>query len=611
MLPSSELKEVTLKDYLIILRRRSWIIIACFVIVTTWATLSTFNKIPLYRATSQILIESKTPTVVAIEPVYGIPQDVATEVGILISRSLAKSVVNSLIAGGDKTFAGIKEPELVFLRNTKVEPIKNTKLVNISYISPDPLKAAKFANTLTEVYMRQDTEKRTRITREASEFLEKQVTEVKKKLADSETSLNEYAKKFNIVSIPDVEKKTTTILESLKADKVSIEKEIAELSKRYKSKHPKMIAANTRLESVNKGIEDETKKLLEITDKMNQYNILKRDLDSNKVLYDSLLARTKETEVSRELEATNIRVVDVAVIPEKPFSPNQQRDITMGVVLGLFLGLGLAFFIEYLDSTVKNADDVELYVKLPFLGYVPTAKQEVKVKSDIDLIVYKVPQSRVSESFRSIRTSIMFSAPEDRPLKTILVTSAAPQEGKTIVALNLGIIFARANEKVLLIDADMRRSRMHNILGLDRKVGLSTYLTGSASLDAVIKQTFIPNLSFISSGPIPPNPAELLTSAKVRHFLEEMKTKYDRIILDSPPVTSVADTSILANMVDGVIDVIRAGFLNIDIILRGRQRLIEAKSRIIGAILNNVNIKREDTYYYYHYYYAEEKKKRS
>jgi capsular exopolysaccharide synthesis family protein len=497
------------------------------------------------------------------------------------------------------------------LRNAKVEPIKNTKLINISYISPDPIEAAKFANILTDVYIRQDVGKRTQTTTEAIELLEKQVDEVKKKLADSEIALNEYAKKNNIVSIPDIEKKTTTILESLKADKVSIDKEIAELSKRYKSKHPKMIAANTRFETVNKGIEEETRKLLDITDKLNQYNILKREIDSNKALYDSLIARTKETGVVKELEATNIRVIDIATVPKEPFSPIPGRDITIGVFLGLFLGLGLAVFLEYLDSTVKCADDLELYVKLPFLGYVPSGKDEVKTKTDIDLIVYKEPQSRVSESFRSIRTSIIFSAPEDRPLKTILITSAAPQEGKSIVAVNLAIIFARVNEKVLLIDADMRRSRLHHILSVDRSVGLSSFLTGAATQEAVIKQTFIPNLFFIASGPIPPNPAELLTSAKVRIFLEEMKTKYDRIIIDSPPVTSVADTSILANMVDGVIDVIRSGFLNIDIILRGRQRLIEAKSRIIGAVLNNVDIKREDTYYYYHYYYAEDKKKKS
>jgi capsular exopolysaccharide synthesis family protein len=303
-------------------------------------------------------------------------------------------------------------------------------------------------------------------------------------------------------------------------------------------------------------------------------------------------------------------VIDYADVPKKPFSPNRPKDVTTGVLLGLFLGSGLAIFLEYLDSTVKNADDIELFVRLPFLGYVPSGKLEVKAKSDIDLIVYKMPQSRIAEAYRSIRTSIMFSAPEDRPLKTILVTSAAPQEGKTIVAVNLAISFARANEKVLLIDADMRRSRIHQILGLDRRVGLSSFLTGTATLEAVIRQTFIPNMFFISSGPVPPNPAELLTSARIRALLEELRTKFDRIIIDSPPVATVTDTSILANMVDGVIDVIRAGFVNIDIILRGRQRLLEAKSRIIGVILNNVDIKREDTYYYYHYYYAEEKEKK-
>lgn len=611
MLPSSEIKEITLKDYLIVLKRRLWVILACFIIITLTATLVTFKRIPLYKASAQVLVESKVPTVMPIEPVYGVDEDVATQIGILTSRTLAKRVADALIAEGDSTFAGISEPDLAFLRDAKVEAIRNTKIIKVGYISTDPIKAAKFANILTDTYMKMDREKRLQATKSAGEFLEKELSEVKRRLADSESALNDYARNNDIVSIPDIEKKTTTILETLKADKVNADKDIAELSKRYKWKHPKMIAADTRLETIKKAIDEETGKFLDITDKLKEYNILKRELESNKALYDSLLTRTKETEVTKELESTNLRLVDVASVPKEPFSPNRKVDITIGAIFGLVLGTGLAFFIEYLDSTVKNAEDIELYVKLPFLGYVPSGKTEVKVKGDIDLVVNKMPQSRITESYRSIRTSIIFSAPEDRPLKTILITSAAPLEGKTAVALNLAIVFARANEKVLLIDADMRRGRMHNILNLDRRVGLSSFLTGGANLDAILRQTFVQNLFFIPSGPIPPNPAELLSSAKIRSLLEEMKSKFDRIIIDSPPVVSVADTSILANTVDGVIDVIRAGFLNIDMILRGRQRLIEAKSRIIGVILNNVDIRKEDTYYYYHYYYAEEDKKKS
>lgn len=611
MLPSSELKQVTIKDYLVILKRRIWVILACFIIVTSIATLKTFKQVPVYLATVNLLVETNIPT--PLEPVTGVwvpvTEEMTTQSEVLRSRALAKKAIDKLISEGDRAFAGMDDPEPAFIGGIKIDIIRNTRIMRLGYKSTDPIKAAKYANLLADVYIRSDIEKRTNLTTGAREFLEKQLGDIKTKLSDAETALNTYAKENKIISIPDIERKTSSTLEGLKAEEVQLEKEIANLSKRYKSKHPKMIEVTTKLESVNKALEDETNKLLEITDKLKQYDVLKRDVDSNKALYNSLLSKTKETDLGKNLEATNIRVQDYAVIPKIPFIPDRKKDILTGILLGLFTGVGLAIFLEYLDSTVKNAEDIEMYVKLPFLGYIPSAKTEIKSKEDIDLIVYKMSQSRIAEAYRSIRTSIIFSAPEDKPLKTILVTSAVPQEGKTAVAVNLGIIFSRANERVLLIDADMRRSRMYQVLGIDRRLGLSNLLTGTASLDDVIKQTFIPNLFFLSSGPVPPNPAELLSSAKIRVVLEELKSKFDRIVIDSPPITSVADTSILSNMVDGVIDVIRAGFINIDLILRGKQRLTEAKSRVIGAILNDVDLKKEDSYYYYHHYYSEEKKK--
>jgi capsular exopolysaccharide synthesis family protein len=282
--------------------------------------------------------------------------------------------------------------------------------------------------------------------------------------------------------------------------------------------------------------------------------------------------------------------------------------------MGLLLGVGLAFFLEYLDSRVKTAEDIELYVKLPFLGYVPSVKTEVRSAretKDIDLICSKVATSRIAEAYRSIRTSIIFSSPEDRPLKTILITSTSPREGKTTVSSNLGQVFATANERTLIVEADMRRPRIGHSFGLANKAGLSSFLAGTTSLEESILKTAVPNLFIMPSGPKPPNPAELLTSTKTRTLFGEMRGRFDRIIVDSPPVMTVADTAILANIVDGVIYVILASFLNVDAIIRGRQRLYEAKAKVIGTILNNVNVKKEDSYYYYHYYYADDKGKQA
>lgn len=611
MLPSSQLRNITIKDYLVIVKRRAWVILLCVAITGTDATLKTMKKMPQYSASARILIEKNLPQITPGTQVYMPTWDkeyVQSQINILTSRSLAKKVVDNLIDSGDTTFAKMREPAPAFLGGIRVNIVGGTQLLDIGYVSNDPVKAAKFANTLADVYIKEDTLRRTEATRYASGWLQSQLTELKKKLEESEAVLNDFVQKNQIITTADVERKSQTTLENSKTEKTKIENEITELSKRYKSKHPKMISLRTRLESVTKDIEEETKTILALNTLTMQYNALKREVESNKSLYESLLKKMKETDVSKELETTNIRIIDYANVPGAPFSPNRKRDVSRGISLGFFLGFILAFFLEYLDSTVKTAEDIEIYVRLPFLGYAPSAKREVKSKlsKDIDLLSYRLPHSRLAEAYRSIRTSIIFSSPEDKPLKTILITSASPQEGKSTASMNLGIVFAHANEKTLIVEADMHRPRVSNSFGIDNKVGLSSVLAGAAPLESAIKETFVPNLHVLSSGPTPPNPAELLVSAKSHQLFEELKKKYDRIIVDSPPVLTVTDAAILANMTDGVVHIVRAGFRNIEVILKSRQRLNEVKAKIIGVILNNVNVKREDSYYYYHYYYAQE-----
>lgn len=615
MLPSSQLREVTIKDYLVILKRRSWIILIAFCFFTIRATMDTMKKVPKFHAKAKILIEPRLPEIAPLHQVYGRNgwdrgESIKNQLSILTSRTLAKKVVEHLIEGQDNTFSGRKEPERAFLSGVTVEMIPGTQLVDVGYISRNPVQAAKFANALVNVYIQQEIKKRTEASKYATGWLEAQLGELRKKLEASEIALNEFMQREEAFFMPNVERKTHGVLEDLKQQQISIENEIIELSRRYKSKHPRMISLQTRLQAVRDSMDEETKKLIELNTKMIEYNVLQREVDSNKNLYNSLLRRTKETEVSKELETTNVSIVDLADVPKGPFTPNRKRDISAGVTMGLLLGVVFAFILEYLDSTVKTAEDIEMYVRLPFLGYVPSARREAKSEQEIDLIAHKSPRSRITEAYRSVRTSIIFSSPEDRPLKTILVTSTSPQEGKTTMSINLATVFAHANERTVIVEGDLRKPRIARSFGMENNVGVSTYLTGNKELDQVIRSSFIPNLFIISSGPKPPNPSELLISPKTNLFLEQLQKKFDRVIIDSPPTFSVADSVILANKVDGVMVVIRAGFLNIDIILRGRQRLSEAKARILGVVLNNVDVRKEDSYYYYHYYYSEEKEKK-
>jgi capsular exopolysaccharide synthesis family protein len=507
----------------------------------------------------------------------------------------------------ETAFLNSPDPAMAFMGGITSSALEGTQIIQIGYAHSNPLKATKFANALAKNYIQQDLERRISGLVTAEKWLESGLREMHKKVQDSENTLIDYIKKNEIVSVPDIEAKSQSMLDSLKSTKVDIENQIAETSKRYKEKHPKLIALKTRLEAINISLDEESKKIFLLNEKIVQYSNLKREVDSNRTLYESLLKKTKETEVSKELTTTDLRILDLAEVPSAPIRPNRKRDITTGAMWGMLLGLGLAFFIEYLDSTLKNAEDVESYVKLPFLGYVPSLRSEaveVREARNVDLISEKSVHSRITEAYRSIRTSIIFSSPQDKPLKSILITSCLPQEGKTFVSINLGIVFAHTNEPIVLVEADMRRPRISAVFGMNNNVGLSSFLAGEATIDEVIRPTEVPNLSFISSGPLPPNPTELLSSVKTHELLEVLESRFSRVIVDSPPVLSVADTLLLANLVDGVITVIRASYTNIGPVLRARQRLHDAKSRIIGVILNHVNVKREDSYYYYHYYYS-------
>lgn len=291
--------------------------------------------------------------------------------------------------------------------------------------------------------------------------------------------------------------------------------------------------------------------------------------------------------------------------------PRTGLNISLALILGLFTGCGLAFFLDYLDNSIKTQEEIEEYIGLPFLGHVPTIKAKGKDKLAKDIFTHTDPKSTVAEAFKSIRTGIVFSSSRE-PLKSILITSAGPVEGKTTVAINLAITLAHGDSRVLLVDSDMRRSCIHKALGLDDSSGLSNYLAAQTDFDSIVQKTDVENLSAVACGPRPPNPAELLGSPKLEEFIAEAKDRFDRIIFDSPPVMVVTDGLVLAKAVDGVIQVIQFGKTSRDIVERDKQKLQDSRTKIIGAVLNNVDIEREGYYYpyYYHYYRQEEEGKR-
>lgn len=613
MLPNPEVREVTIHDYIKIFQKRLPIIISCLVVIPLLALIYVFTTRPVYRATASISIEKAQLKVTKFDDVYKPeldPNYLQTQYKIISSRALVEKVFNELNLAKEKDYSRVSDPIGNLARRIKVDPVKNSNVVLLIVDDYDALRAAGIANSLAKNFIAQDIENRNRKIREAGGWLEEQLVDLKNKIKVAEESLNKYVQENRMVAEKDAAQNMQNMLVGLKTRKSNLELSIAENAKRYKDKHPKMVALKTELENVTAKIRQETSEFLQLRQKLVQYNILKKEVDSNQELYTTLLARSKETGMSSQLQPTNIRLIDSARTPDAPFKPQKSKTVIMSIVFALICGFGFSMLMEYLDATIRTAEDVNIYVNLPFLGYIPKCNEkDFSTEGDKYIICSTLPTSPIAESFRALRTSLLFSSPEDKPIKTMLVTSSLPGEGKSFNAANLSWIFSQLNERVVLIDVDMRRPKINKMFGVEQSPGLSTYLTGNASIKDIIKPITRGknSISLITSGSIVPNPSELLSSNKIPALMTELKANFDRVILDSPPILIVADTSLLANMVDGVVLVIKGASTRLEAVLGAKKKLVESKGKVMGVVINDVQPEKEARYYYY--YYSEDKGK--
>jgi succinoglycan biosynthesis transport protein ExoP len=359
-----------------------------------------------------------------------------------------------------------------------------------------------------------------------------------------------------------------------------------------------------------------------------QYNILKQDLDTARSLYTDFLQKTNQAKAQVAEQHNNIRVIERAKVPNKPIGPKRAVMIILSLVASLGGSIGLVFFMEYIDSTIKNVEDVNRYVQLPALGVIPSIsagksrrlmpKRERKhagrglTTSGLELmkpgqLMALDNRSMAAEAYRALRTSVLLSAAGSPP-KTILVTSSQAGEGKTTTCVNTALSLAQLGCSVLIIDCDLRRPTTHKVLGVSHALGLSTYLSRDVPIDGLIHRLPTKGVSLLPCGPIPPNPAELISSEKMRSMLAALETRYDHILLDSPPLINVTDPVILSRIVDGVILVVHAGMSTRYLVRRARQELASVGAKIFGVVLNNVNLRQEgyDDYYYSRYSYGYE-----
>ena len=735
--PPQEEKEVHLRDYWRVIRKRQWTVIAFFLIVLITTAIATYTMKPIYRGTVTIQIDRENPSFVDFKEIFSVNMwDLdyyQTQYKILESRTLAKRVVQSLKLAEHpeflpqpetpfqkwksnlfhSVFALFKSPKkdenkpaqtstqsapeadketaLVgqFLGNLKVEPIRNSRLVKVHFDAMNPELAAQVPNSLAAGYIQQSLESRFTSMEQARDWLSNQIDILKGKVERADEALQEFGSRHGIVSLDEKENiimqrltelndtltkaesermakealfrqskdkdfdSLPTILENkviqdLKQTLNQLDAQYTKLLETYKPEYPEMVRLRKQVASVEKRLDAETQKVIggirneyessrrkealiraafeeqktrvmAMKDRAIQYNILKREADTNRELYRDLLQRMKQAGVSAGITASNIKVIDPAEVPGGPYKPNVKMNLLLAMVVGLFLGVGLAFFFEYLDNTIKTPEDVEQLIRLPSFGMVPELTYDKKKRSEkgafypVELVTHGHPKSVLSEAYRNIRTSILLSFSE-KPPKKIAVTSANPFEGKTTTVINTAIALSQTGAQVVVIDGDMRKPRIHKVFEADGEngKGLSNYLSGIAELKMIVKKTEVPNLYYIPAGPIPPNPSELLGSKLFTTMLQALATKFDHIILDSPPVLGFADAAIISSAIDGVILVAAGGKTPKETLQHAKEALQQVNAKILGVVINRVDIQKSyyGYYYYrYHYYYGKEKKK--
>lgn len=729
-----------------VLRRRSWTVLTVWSVFFLLIVIGTLRQTPVFRATALLEIERDNANMMSLEEMFEFESVTSTyletQFRILESSSLSRRVVEQLQLYRFEEFAPPKgglfgwrkgeskkdeesevfalsseqvgldgvewnEVSKKFRERLSIHPVKGSRLVEVSIEAEDAALAAQIVNSLAANYIEQNLEARYEATQIASEWLSRQLVNLKIRLEQAEQELQAYAMQHGLLFLEGEGRPTENIensrlrqlqeeltkamvalyareslyqlvlngdlsalpgtfenraMQEMTFRLAELKGQRADLATIFSPDYPKMQQLQRQIDELEsmlaeqrsllaKGIENnylaaqgrvtllqsafarEQVRAGVVAEKSVQYNILKREVDTSRQLYDGLLQRLREAGVSAGLKASSIRIVDPAWPPDKPVRPRVLLNLALGLSMGLMLGVGAAFLQDYLDSSLKSAEDVERYLRIPALVVVPAmhllnghgnsappSKLREGLKKlgkkgwlEVDpsagsvekkwyRIEGKVSDEKVMlESFRSLRTSILLSAAE-RPPRVILVASALPEEGKTTISCNLAISLAQLGRHVLLIDSDLRRPAANKLFNLTREVGIVNCLTGQRELRDVVQPSGTDGLDVLVCGPIPPNPAELLSSEKMEKLLAQARETYDFVIMDSPPVLRVADARVLARLTDGVVLVVRSTTPR-DVALRAQAYIQSAGGWTLGAVLNSVDISADSGYYYSYYAY--------
>lgn len=613
---------VQLWDYWYILRKRKWMILATLLVILFIATLVNLLQKPIYSSFSDLIVEINQPTqIITSQSSQGYSQGYFDSVFFdTQAKLMTSSYFKDLVAGEllkDRLalpdyLRDAKKGILFNLAGTSIITVPSTKaarIIRITVENEDPKLATLLANTIARVYIRHTQESQLDSSRQTLVFLMQKLEEIRDKLKESKTSILDLDIESQLTAASKIYGENHPVIIELKARKKAIEE--------------RALSAKATTESVS--VQDTSSLHDSDTDKF----LLSRSAQINEELYQILLKKLQELNITSNISAFNVRVIELAKASSRPVRPNKRLNTMIGILMGVVMGTGLAFFREYLDVTIKTVEDLKGF-NLAVLGLIP-CMEKIKpksafealrerffkkqltdigknvVKDELSFHVHRLASREeidapIGEAYRTLRTNLQF-VQLDRPLKKLLITSSIRGEGKTTTAVNLGIILAQTGKKVLIIDTDLRRPRIHKAFEKEREVGLTNILLGESSFEDVTLATDVDNLTILPSGPLPPNPAELVANDKMKNLIKYIESKYDIIIFDSPPLIAVTDAALLATEVDAVLMIVEADALPRDLLRQGLERLSNVKANIVGSVLNNVNLQRGSYYYYYYRYY--------
>lgn len=641
--------ELNLRDYLRIFRKRRLTIIFTFLVVTVLSVVYLSKHEEVYKAEATIKIEErKTIAGLLTEWIVYNPGDVMeseskfiTSFPVITDVAVAlKKVPKDWFIHPDNIEPGDIKPEHLEELNNIVsdiqgkidtERIANTNIIKIISTSDSPREAMDLANTVAVVYKNANLKDRNKQATQERQFIEDQLATIQDKLKDLEDKLKQYGQGADQIKIS----------EPIEQKLVELQFKLSELLQKYTDKHPQVVQLKEQI----KGMEAQVHGL---SDQQLEYSRLNREAEVNKKLYATLKEKLEEARISEAQKVSAVSLVNPAVLPTSPISGDNNLKIVMGAFLGLLLGIAFAFIFETLDTSIGTIEDVENVIKLPVLGVVPPIESELKSqkgllerfkdrlnpkdKTDaeerfVHLFSHFQPQSPTTEAYRNIHTNLKLGPSK----KTILITSSGPREGKSSVACNLAIVMAQIGLKTVLVSADLRRPILGKVFGLKREPGLNEVMMGTVTLDVALnnitdillgdigledirKTPGIENIWILPAGHLPANPVEILESKVLLDTIAQLKSRFDVVIFDAPPVLPVTDASLLAPKMDTVVLVYEIGRTSREGLMRAKVQLEAVGANISGVVLNHTQAQTEgiSPYPYYHkykYYGKEEGKK--